>query len=102
MIPYFLKIPIFWNKKFYNNKNGSKNVRLEKFKKSIGCQTGPDDEQLLIPLSHSKHAILKHSKSYKDYVLSFNINSSKSFILTKQMWKILRPHLGKINDVLSS
>jgi hypothetical protein len=79
-----------------------KMLDLRNSKKSIGCQTGHDDEQLFISLSHSKHAILKHSTSYKDYVLSFNINSSKSFILTKQMWKILRPHLGKIDDVLSS
>ncbi len=45
-----------------------KMLDLRNVKKSIGCQTEPDDEQLFISLSHSKHAILKHSKSYKDYV----------------------------------
>ncbi len=73
---------------------------LKKTKKSIGCQTGEDSE-IFINLSNSKHAALKYSSSYKDIVLTFNINSTKSFIITKQMWKIFRQHLAKIDHELS-
>ena len=67
---------------------------LKKIKKSVACQTG-EEAQLFVYLSNSKHASLKYSSSYKDVVLALNINSTKSFIITKSMWKILRPHLSK-------
>ena len=75
-------------------------VDLIKLNRSISTQTG-DGSELFINLSKSKHAWLKYSTSYKDTVLSFNINSSKSFILTKAMWKILKPNLEKIDYELS-
>lgn len=58
-------------------------------------------EDFYLSLSDSKHAILKYSKSYRDYVLSLNINSTKSFIITKQMWSILRKHINFIDQELS-
>jgi hypothetical protein len=73
---------------------------LKKIKKSVACQTG-EEAQLFVYLSNSKHASLKYSVSYKDVVLALNINSTKSFIITKSMWKILRPHLSKIDHELS-
>jgi len=77
-----------------------KMLDLHKITKSIACQTGEDE--LFINLSETKHALLKYSSSYKDFVLFLNINSSKSFIITKSMWKILRNYLPTIDDVLSN
>ena len=77
-----------------------KMLDLKKIKKSIACQTGEESE-IFVNLSKSKHAALKYSASYKDLVLAFNINSTKSFIITKQMWKLLRPHINKIDNELS-
>ena len=73
---------------------------LKKSKKNVACQTG-EESQLFVYLSKSKHASLKYSTSYKEVVLALNINSTKSFIITKSMWKLLRPHLAKIDYELS-
>ena len=75
-------------------------IDLKKIRKSVACQTG-DASELFINLSKTKHAVLKYSQSYKDHVLAFNINSTKSFILTKPMWKILRSHLDEIDNELN-
>ena len=58
-------------------------------KKSVYTQTGQTPD-FFLRLSATKYAVLKYSQSYKDNVLAFNINSSKSFMLTREMWKIFR------------
>jgi hypothetical protein len=74
-------------------------IDLAKIKKSIATQTG-ESANFYISLSKTKHASLKYSTSYKDTVLSFNINSSKSFIITRQMWKIFKKHITLIDNEL--
>ncbi len=69
--------------------------------KSVGVQTG-DLNELCITLSHSKNIKVYFSKSYKDYVASFNMGSSKKFIITKAKWKILRNYLNEIDNILSN
>lgn len=75
-------------------------IDLLKIKRSIATQTGESCE-FFVSLSKTKHASLKYSTAYKDTVLSFNINSSKSFIITKSMWKIFRQHLTIIDHELN-
>jgi hypothetical protein len=71
----------------------------QRYNNSIGTQTS-DSPDFCVILTNNKMARFYYSKSYRDYVLAFNINSSKSFIITRQMWKILRPHLRYIDHEL--
>jgi len=68
----------------------------KKIKKNVSTQTGTSNE-FYVNLSPNKHVKLYFSESYKDIVLSFNINQCKSFIITRQMWKILRAYINKID-----
>lgn len=68
--------------------------------KSTGTQTGQTVD-VSIALCRNKRARFYWSQSYRDFVLAFNINKSKSFILDRQMWKKLRIHLEKIDHVLA-
>ena len=77
-----------------------KMLDLKKIKKSIACLT-VEESEIFVNLSKSKHAALKYSASYKDLVQASNIKSTKSFIITKQMWKLLRPYINKIDNELS-
>jgi hypothetical protein len=68
--------------------------------KSVDQQTGENDE-LYISLSDNKFMHLYNSKSYKDMVLKFNLNSEKSLIITKSMWKLFRTQFSTIDNVLN-
>ncbi len=68
--------------------------------KNVGVQTG--DNELLIYLSNKKTARIYYSTSYKEKVLSFNFGTSKNFIFTKLMWKILLQNLNEINQILEN
>ena len=70
-----------------------------KNKIDVGTQTCNNNE-FFVSLSENKYARLYYSESYKDTVLSFNINRSKSFIITKLMWMKLRPHILAIDTQL--
>ena len=74
--------------------------RLEKTTTSVAVQTGINDE-LSISLSHSKKIELYFSKSYKDYVLSFNLGKSKKFIINKKKWLYFRKFLNQIDETLT-
>ena len=54
-----------------------------------------------IQLNETKHARIYYSKVYKDYVLSFNINSTKSFIITRDMWKIFKLNIIQFDSILN-
>ena len=54
-----------------------------------------------IQLNETKHARIYYSKAYKDYVLSFNINSTKSFIITREMWKIFKLNIIQFDSILN-
>jgi hypothetical protein len=77
-------------------------IRLHKLtteKKSIATQTGNTIE-FCVQLNENKRARLYFSESYRDYVLAFNINKSKSFILDRHMCKKFRNHIQKIENEL--
>lgn len=78
-------------------------IYLAQLKKSVSTQTGHREcQEFQLSLSDHKRLRLFYSKSYKDYVLSFNYTNCKKFIISKSMWQILRPYLNKIDRVLSS
>ena len=67
---------------------------------SVGVQTGLNDE-LSITLSHSKKIHLYYSKSYRDFVLSFNLGKSKKFIITKKKWMLFRKFINQIDETMT-
>jgi hypothetical protein len=67
---------------------------------SVGVQTGPSID-FCVPLCRNKRARFYYSQAYRDYVLAFNINRSKSFIIDRSMWKKLRYHLYNIDHELA-
>ena len=68
-------------------------------KRSISTQTG-DEEDFLVYLSNNKTARIYFSSAYKDKVLSFNFGTSKSFIITKLMWRIFRNYINEIDSCM--
>lgn len=72
---------------------------IDKLKKSASTQTEFD---FTFFLSNYKSVRIYFSKSYKDYVVSFNLGISKKFIVTKSMWKILRIYYPLINKYLQN
>jgi hypothetical protein len=69
--------------------------------RSISTQTGEEDH-LFIHLENKKTARLYFSSAYKETVLSFNFGSSKSFIITKSMWKVFRNYIKTIDTFLNN
>ena len=67
---------------------------------SVAVQTGINDD-LSITFSHSKKIHLYYSKSYRDYVLSFNLGQSKKFIITKKKWMLFRKYLNQIDETMT-
>ena len=53
-------------------------------------------------LSNYKSVRIYYSKSYKDYVVSFNLGNSKKFIVTKSMWKTFKIFYPLINKFLQN
>ena len=69
-------------------------VKKFKFKDNF---TQTDD--LFFNFTEKKTARMYFSQSYKDHVLSLNFGTSKNFIITKHMWKILQSQSQKIENV---
>ena len=69
--------------------------------KSVGTQTGDLNERC-ITISDTKKIRLYYSKSYKDYIISFDLNDSKKFILSKEKWLLFRSHLEEIDEIMTS
>ena len=66
--------------------------------KTISTQTS--DKELEIQLSHSKIIKVYYSKSFKEYVVSFNLGNSKKFVISRAKWLYLRKFLDKIDKIL--
>ena len=67
----------------------------------IGTQTGDFNERC-ITISDTKQIRLYYSKSYKDYIVSFDLNKSKKFILSKKKWLLFRQHIEEIDEIMTS
>ena len=80
--------------------------KLEKLNNFLKSQNSngtllSNTKTFFLPLSKTKHATIFYSKSYRDFVLAFNINSTKSFIITKEMWKIFHEKINLIDKELN-
>jgi hypothetical protein len=73
--------------------------RINTIKKDVAVQTG-DMNEIFISISNTKSIHVYYSKSYKDYIVSFNLGSNKKFILNKNKWKIFYSYSEKINQIL--
>jgi hypothetical protein len=67
--------------------------------KTISTQTGETND-LYIYLENKKTGRLYFSPVYKEYVLSINFGTAKSFIFTKLMWKKFRTFIPTIDKIL--
>jgi hypothetical protein len=66
-------------------------------KRIIGIQTREDCE-LFFFLTNKKSAKVYFSSVYKDIVLSFNFGNSKSFIIDRTSWYILKNNFHEIDQ----
>ena len=80
-----------------DNKNFESKLKNNK---SIGIQTG-DENKRCLTISDTKKIRLYYSKFYKNYILSFDLNDSKKFILTKEKWLLFRKHIEEIDDIMT-
>ncbi len=72
-------------------------AQIDAYKKLVSRKT-----HFFVSLSTTKHMRLYRSKSYKDMVLSFNINKSKSFIVTRKMWPVFKKYINTIDHEFST
>ena len=57
------------------------------YNRSIACQTGENNNEYIYYLTDKKTLKLYYSQVYKENVLSFNLSSSKSFIMNHKIWE---------------
>ena len=72
---------------------------LEK-KKNVSVQTGSENVDIVYRLPNNKMIRLYYSNIYKEKVVSFNISTSKSFIINKEIWSHLKKLLLTIDNYL--
>ncbi len=78
---------------------------VDRFKSQKGsillkdAATDTSDKNISITISHSKSVQVYYSKSYKEYIVSFNIGSKK-FIFTKKKWLYFRNFLNLIDETI--
>ena len=74
-----------------------------KIQKSNTKSTQTNDEhELYITLSNTKKIHLYKSKSYKSYVVSFDLGSSKKFIINRDKWMLFRNHIEEIDEIMTN
>jgi len=76
------------------------NLKIQKLN-TKSTQTN-DDHEICITLSDTKKIHLYKSKSYKSYVLSFDLGSSKKFIINKEKWMLFRKHIEEIDEIMTN
>jgi hypothetical protein len=63
------------------------------------ASTDTNDKNISISISNSKSVQVYYSKSYKEYIVSFNIGSKK-FIFTRRKWLYFRTFLELIDETI--
>ena len=76
------------------------NLKIQKLN-TKSTQTN-DDHEICITLSDTKKIHLYKSKSYKSYVVSFDLGSSKKFIINKEKWMLFRKHIEEIDEIMTN
>ncbi len=72
---------------------------LEK-QKNASVQTGSENVNIVYRLPNNKMIRLHYSNIYKEKVVSFNISTSKRFIINKEIWSHMRKLLPTIDNHL--
>ena len=81
--------------------NFVRNNKLNDKQKSIGVQTGENNLNIVYHLPNNKVVRLYYSNIYKKKVVSFNISTSKSFIINREIWGQMKKILPKIDNFLT-
>ena len=81
--------------------NFVRNNKLNDKQKSIGVQTGENNLNIVYHLPNNKEVRLYYSNIYKEKVVSFNISTSKSFIINREIWGQMKKILPKIDNFLT-
>jgi hypothetical protein len=68
--------------------------------KNASVQTGSENVNIVYRLPNNKMIRLYYSNIYKEKVVSFNISTSKSFIVNKEIWSHMRKLLPTIDNHL--
>jgi len=79
------------------NVNYVKNLEQQK---NASVQTGSENVNIVYRLPNNKMIRLYYSNIYKEKVVSFNISTSKSFIINKEIWSHMRKLLPTIDNHL--
>jgi len=74
------------------------NLKLQKLN-TKSTQTS-EEHEICITLSNTKKIHLYKSKAYKSYVVSFDLCSSKKFIINREKWLVFRNHLEEIDEIM--
>lgn len=77
-----------------------RNKMINKCDASTQCDGDFDNPEFHLQLSKNKFLKLYKSKSYNDYILTLNVNSSKKIVITKSMWKIIRQNFNQIDGAI--
>jgi 3-hydroxy-3-methylglutaryl CoA synthase len=67
---------------------------------NASVQTGSENVNIVYHLPNNKMIRLYYSNIYKEKVVSFNISTSKSFIINKEIWSHMRKLLPIIDNHL--
>ena len=59
-----------------------------------------EDSEFCVYISKNKLFRVYFSKSYKQFVLSFDFGNFKKYIITQSMWIIFRTHIHHINKII--
>lgn len=70
-------------------------------RREAACQTDIENKEFIFYLSNYKFVRVYKSRSYKDYVLSFNFGKSKKYILNKHMWNVFKKYIKQIDGALA-
>ena len=76
------------------------NLKIQKYN-TKDTQTN-DDHELCITFSDTKRIHLYKSKSYKFYVVKFDLGSSKKFIINKEKWMLFRKNIEEIDEIMTN
>ena len=69
-------------------------------KHNVSTQTG-DINEFFITLSKSKSLHMYYSRVYKEYVICLKFSNNKKYIITKDIWNILKDHFVRIDNIIN-
>jgi hypothetical protein len=77
-------------------------AQITNMKKKLSKDASTDTNEvknMLISISNSKSVQVYYSKSFKEFVVSFNLGSKK-FVFSRKKWLYFRNFLEQIDEIL--